>query len=568
LEIEDEVFLLRGEELFDALSTGIAPLHLIERRRLARAAEAEIDLPPLITEDGIAKLGGRLEIESAGKITAFPISGGTASGPVRIILSPEQAGDPGDGYILVCPSTDPNWTPLFAKAAGLVIECGGMLSHGAVVAREMGIPAVVCDGATRMLEDGETVTIDGDHGNLLRLAEEITGETASEDAAGPDPEDTRILAAMMPPPPGPIERACGKWTSRALAMWTVFFLAMFLLPGTWLHDGAMAVFDFCMLPLVGALGRPATVAVVAAGFAAFSIVGQRLLTDNRRLAEGKRRAGALRKQASKLPDGSPRRKALQQAASGVQYRLLRAALFPLLLILGPMVMVFLWFPARVDPASWNAEPGATVFVTARVGGDTAATVTLVHDADLRLEDRTPASQNITLIRPVLQRLRKRWSEETTVPADTPWELRAAAQHTRREMLADLGRFLNRPMPSRDVSWTLQTTEGKGGRFPLHLETEGAPPIHSAVVLGSQVAPQPKEDLGDGKGPVQVVRSPVADHPVELVKVAYREQLVKGSNVFWQPIQWMVTSWLPGWLIVYLLVYLPAMFLLKWSLRVP
>ena len=568
LEIGDDVFLLREEELFDALSTGIAPLHLIEQRRLARAAEAKIELPRLITEENMAALGERAEVESVGTISAFPISAGTASGPARIVSSPEEAGDPGDGYVLICPSTDPNWTPLFAKASGLVIERGGMLSHGAVVAREMGIPAVVCDGATRLFQEGEEVAVDGNQGRLSRLSKETVGGTAPADATACDPADTHIPAAMTPPPPGRIERACGKWATLATAAWTVFFLAMFLLPGTWLWHASMAVLDFCMLPLVGMIGRVATVATVAAGLAIFSIVAQRLLTDNRRLAESKRRAGILGKQSAKMPEGSPRRKALQQAASGVQYRLLKAALFPLLLILGPMVMVFLWFPARVDPASWNAGPGATVFVTARVKGDHAGAVMLAHDAELRLEERTPASQSITLIRPVLERLHERWSEETAVPVDTPWELQAAARQTREEMLADLEGFLSRPMPSRDVSWTLQTPESESGRFPLQIETEGWPPVSTAVVLGKRVAPESKEDLGDGKGPVQVVRPTDANHPVELVKVAYREQLVKGSNVFWQPIEWMVASWMPGWLIVYLLVYIPAMFLLKWSLRVP
>ena len=568
LDIGDDVFLLREEELFDALSTGIAPLHLLERRRLARAAEAEIDLPYLITEDKIATLGERMETESTGKIPAFPISGGAASGPARIILSPEEAGDPGDGYILVCPSTDPNWTPLFAKAAGLVIERGGILSHGAVVAREMGIPAVVCDGATRLLKDGERVTVDGNHGNLLRLAEEIAGETAGEEAVAPDPTDTRIPAGMTPPPPGRTDRANGRWRNCALAAWTLFFLAMFLLPGTWLYDGAMAVLDFFMLPLVDVLGRPGTVAAVAAGLAALSIVGQRLLTDNRRLAEAKKRAGTLRKQASKLPEGSPRRKALEQAASPVQFRLLNAALFPLLLILGPMVMVFLWFPARVDPASWNAAPGAMVYVIARVQGDYSGAVKLVHAPELRLDDQTPASQNIVLIRPVLDRLLEQWSAESAVPADAPWELHAAARHTREEMLADLNGFLGRPMPARDVSWTLQTPEGKEAKFPLRVETEGWPPVESAAALGKHVAPEPKEDLGDGKGPVQIARPKADGHPVEWVKVAYRGRVVQGANAFWQPVEWMVKPWLPGWLIVYLLVYLPAMFVLKWSLRVP
>ena len=566
LGIGDDVFLLHEEELFDALATGIAPLHLLERRRLARAAEAEIDLPNLITEDTIPTLGDPVEVRAAGKLPAFPISGGVADGPARIILSPEEAGDPGDGYILVCPSTDPNWTPLFAWAAGLVIERGGMLSHGAVVAREMGIPAVVCDGATRLLEDGEAVTVDGDHGSLLRDAERDEGEAA--DAESPDPADTRIPATMSPPPRGPVERICGKWRNNALAVWAAVLAAMFLLPGTWLYDGAMTVFDSLMLPLAGLLGRAGTVAAVAAGLAAFSMIGQRLFTDNRRLVEGKKRAAALRKEATKLPRGSPRRKALERAAAPVQLRLLDAALFPLLLILGPMAMVFLWFPARIDPASWNATPGAVVHVTAHVQGDHAGAVTLQHARELQLDDRTPASRKITLIRPVLERLHARWSAESTLPDDTPWELRAAARHTREEMLADLGGFLGRPMPARDVSWTLTTPLDRGGRFRVQVETEGWPPVRSTVVLGRRVAPEPKEDLGDGKGPAQIARPNAEDHPIEWIKIAYRQHLVKGANVFWQPVEWMVKPWLPGWLIVYLLVYLPAMFALKWVLRVP
>ena len=568
LDIGTEVFLLLEEELFDSLVTGIAPLHLLEKRRLARAAEAAIDLPNLITEDKITTLGEHVEIESTGRIPAFSISGGTASGPARIILAPEDAGDPGKGYILVCPSTDPNWTPLFAKAAGLVIERGGMLSHGAVVAREMGIPAVVCDGATRLLEDGETVTVDGNHGSLLRQSLENAGASAGGNVVDPDPADTRVPAAMTPPPPGRIERSNGKWRNRLLAAWTVFFLALFLLPGTWLHDHSLAVLDILLLPMVNLLGRPGTVAAVAAALAVFSIVGQRLLTDNRRLAEAKQRAAALRKQASKLPPGSPRRKALEQAAAPVHLRLLNAALFPLVLILGPMVMIFLWFPARIDPASWNAAPGATVFVTARVKGDHAGDVRLGHACGLRLDERTPASQKITLIRPVLERLLSQWSAESAVPADAPWELQAAARRTRQELLADLNGFLSRPMPPRDVSWTLQPPEGQDGKFPFCVATDGWPPVDSAVVFGTRVPPEPKEDLCDGKGPVQITRPRAAGHPVEWVKVAYRQQLVQGSNIFWQPVEWLVKPWLPGWLMVYLLVYLPAMFALKWSLRVP
>ena len=68
--------------------------------------------------------------------------------------------------MLVCPTTDPSWTPLFVHAAGLVVERGGMLSHGAIVARDFGIPAVVLPGATKTIPEGSTVRIDGNKGRV------------------------------------------------------------------------------------------------------------------------------------------------------------------------------------------------------------------------------------------------------------------------------------------------------------------------------------------------------------------------------------------------------------------
>jgi pyruvate,water dikinase len=335
-----------------------------------------------------------------------------------------------------------------------------------------------------------------------------------------------------------------------------------------LHDPVVRVLDAVLLPLVTAFGRPATVAVVAVALAVFSMVGQRFLTDNHRLEVAKKRAGSLRREASKLPAGAPRRKAMEQLAAPVQMRLLAAALFPLLLVLGPMVMVFLWFPIRIDPASWNAEPGATIYLTAMVDGDYPGELTLHVPAELELEERTPATRQIVQIRPVLERLQSQYRASSAVPDDSPWELRAAALQTRERMLADLDRFLAVPMPARGVSWTLRAEAGQGGRFPIRLEVKDHAPVESAVVLGRAHAPEVKEDLGDGKGPIQLVRpGGESTHPVQWLKVAYKEHAVRGGKVFWDPVEWLVKPWLPGWLIVYLLAYLPAMFLLKWLLRV-
>lgn len=84
-----------------------------------------------------------------------------------------------------------------------------------------------------------------------------------------------------------------------------------------------------------------------------TMIGQRLLTDNRRLLTAGERSDQLRRRAAKLPVGSPRRVGLQRAAAGIPGRVLAAGFVPLALILGPMVLMFLWFQERMDPASWN-----------------------------------------------------------------------------------------------------------------------------------------------------------------------------------------------------------------------
>jgi pyruvate,water dikinase len=96
-----------------------------------------------------------------------------------VILDPHGAHlSPGD--ILVVPSTDPGWTPLFLKASGLVMEVGGAMAHGAIVAREYGIPAVVgVTGATKLLASGSRVTLDGSEG-LVVIEENSVEENQSE----------------------------------------------------------------------------------------------------------------------------------------------------------------------------------------------------------------------------------------------------------------------------------------------------------------------------------------------------------------------------------------------------
>ncbi|MEI8309603.1 MAG: PEP/pyruvate-binding domain-containing protein, partial [Verrucomicrobiota bacterium] len=226
LGIGARVFLMDLEELRDALLTGFAPLHLLDKRGVARSAESRLILPHVVDEGDIEGLGEPPPVEGGDRMQAFSISNGVATGPAKIVFSPAEAGDLGEGYILVCPSTDPNWTPLFVKAAGLVIERGGTLSHGAVVAREMGLPAVVFDGATRAFKDGELITVDAQRGAIMRSAGLADGGTPADIEA--DASDEKIAPAAMPPPPGDFDRKSAGVRNFWLALWAVYFVGAFL----------------------------------------------------------------------------------------------------------------------------------------------------------------------------------------------------------------------------------------------------------------------------------------------------------------------------------------------------
>jgi pyruvate,water dikinase len=136
-----------------------------ERERLRR------QIPRLLLSDGRAFYDGMAGSGQGGQLTGSPVSPGVVEGRVRVVLDPRKAGlMPGE--ILVCPGTDPSWTPLFLTAAGLIMEVGGMMTHGAVVAREYGIPAVVgVDHVTQRLQTGQLVRLNGSSG-VIELLEE------------------------------------------------------------------------------------------------------------------------------------------------------------------------------------------------------------------------------------------------------------------------------------------------------------------------------------------------------------------------------------------------------------
>ncbi|KIL41350.1 phosphoenolpyruvate synthase [Gordoniibacillus kamchatkensis] len=172
LKREDDVFYLTLDELL-ALAEGklTADLEtLLDRRKRDYERFCTLKPPRLMTSEGEIVTGRREQHDAPeGALLGTPVSAGIVEGPARVVLRPEDA-KLNKGEILIAPFTDPGWTPLFHSAVGLVMEVGGLMTHGAVVAREYGIPAVVgIDGATGKIKDGDYIRLDGTRGYVLIL---------------------------------------------------------------------------------------------------------------------------------------------------------------------------------------------------------------------------------------------------------------------------------------------------------------------------------------------------------------------------------------------------------------
>jgi pyruvate,water dikinase len=144
---------------------------LVRMRRAQREAQLAAPAPPdLIAEAGapIRTPARTSEHRGRGTLRGVAASGGQARGPARLVQHPAHAAHLQQGDVLVAPTTDPGWTPLFLRASALVTEVGGYLSHGAIVAREYGLPAVVNVAGAATLHDGEVITVDGDTGLIHR----------------------------------------------------------------------------------------------------------------------------------------------------------------------------------------------------------------------------------------------------------------------------------------------------------------------------------------------------------------------------------------------------------------
>jgi len=165
-----DIFFLEAHELREFSGRREEFLERCAARKLRWRSFQRLELPEVIDSADLNRLGLPRTVENGQEIQGRPLAPGTATGKARIVTDPGEVEQVDGGTILVCPSTDPGWAPLFAQIAGLVVERGGALSHGAIVARDFGIPAVACAQATRVIRDGTRIQLDADRG-LVRILE-------------------------------------------------------------------------------------------------------------------------------------------------------------------------------------------------------------------------------------------------------------------------------------------------------------------------------------------------------------------------------------------------------------
>ncbi len=162
---KEDIYYLTFEEFHEAVSTNKFDYHIISKRKEEHKLFEKLTPPRVITSDGEIVTGKyNRENLPAGAIAGLAVSSGVIEGRARVILSMEDAGLE-DGDILVTTFTDPSWTPLFVSIKGLVTEVGGLMTHGAVIAREYGLPAVVgVEDATRLIKDRQRIRVNGTDG--------------------------------------------------------------------------------------------------------------------------------------------------------------------------------------------------------------------------------------------------------------------------------------------------------------------------------------------------------------------------------------------------------------------
>lgn len=171
LETVDDIFFLSKEEIF-AMPDNLENLKGMIKERRSEFNEYKDILPPKFLKGKTEFDDTIIKSENVFKIMGTSASPGIATGKVRVVESIKELTEVKEGEILITSNTDPGWTPVFSRLGGLITETGGILSHGAVVSREYGIPAVTAvKNARKIFKTGQNITVDGNQGVIFIMEE-------------------------------------------------------------------------------------------------------------------------------------------------------------------------------------------------------------------------------------------------------------------------------------------------------------------------------------------------------------------------------------------------------------
>ena len=167
IQSKEDIYYLTFEELHKVVQTKKLDYQTITIRKDEYKLYEKLTPPRVITSDGEIITGEyNREKLPPNAIVGLPVSRGIVEGRARLLLNMEEANFE-DGDILITRFTDPSWTPLFVSIKGLVVEVGGLMTHGAVIAREYGLPAVVgVENATKLIRDGQKIRVNGTEGYI------------------------------------------------------------------------------------------------------------------------------------------------------------------------------------------------------------------------------------------------------------------------------------------------------------------------------------------------------------------------------------------------------------------
>jgi pyruvate,water dikinase len=168
-KLDRDIFFLERKELREFESRKAEWMALVASRKTAWLAAKKMDMNDVVDSNTLDTLGLPEKLDSASELKGDPIASGNATGVAQLVKDPSETAGLCTDYVLVCHSTDPAWTALFVHARALVVEKGGVLSHGAIVARDYGIPAVVCPGAMRKIPHDALIRVDGNRGVITIL---------------------------------------------------------------------------------------------------------------------------------------------------------------------------------------------------------------------------------------------------------------------------------------------------------------------------------------------------------------------------------------------------------------